>query len=103
MSCITVFLFFLDKAMPAKKRAVSQSARVSTRAKRARNASLRPQLCRVHRRNHLFKTKKRFPHSRQLVQDHREAQRKQLSLSLLWKSPSLDPPLPLQSYKNSRR
>lgn len=32
------FLFlFQDKALPAKKRAVSQPARVSTRAERARN------------------------------------------------------------------
>lgn len=60
---------------------------------------IRPQLCRLHRRNDLFKTQKRFPHSQQLVQDPRNAQRKQLSLSLLWISPSLDPPLPLRCCK----
>lgn len=60
---------------------------------------IQPQLCRSHRRNHLFMTQKRFPHSRQLVQDHRKAQRKQPSLSLLWISPSSDPPLPLQCCK----
>ena len=62
-----------------------------------------PQLCRLHRRNDLFKTQKRFPHSRQLVQGPRNAQRKQLSLSLLWISPSLDPPLPLQCCKTYTR
>lgn len=91
MSFITVF-FFLDKAMRAKKRAVSQPARVSTRAKLPATPILlhriRPQLCRLHRYNHLFMTQKRLSHSGRLVQDPREAQRKQRSLSLLWMSPS---------------
>ena len=89
--------------MPAKKRAVSQSARDSTGAKRARNASLSAQnstpTLPVPPPQSLIHDAEEVPHSRQLVQDHRKAQRKQPSLSLLWISPSSDPPLPLQCCK----
>ena len=94
--CIS--FFFVDKAMPAKKLLVFQQGQ-SVPARPVLLHRIRPQLCRLHRRNQLFMTQKRFPYYRQLVQDHREAQRKQPSLSLLWVSPRLDPPLPLQCCK----